>query len=306
MKKKMTVILAALLALTLLAGCTATAAQESQTDVPAVAPENLNAEDVYQAMCRAVAGRTATAFTSRTEMGAKVTAMLMNLDAEMTATTQVKLSGEPFALHSATALEASFFGMDLDENIEVYSMADDTGLTSYFHLDDGDTWYRYHTTMVPTDLLGQYQMTACTADWVPEGLTLGQTDGAYLLSCTYDAASILTAISSPFGELSLRDVDVTGLTLAVTYRVDAETFLPREIQIEYRGIGEVLGDLFSKYAGKMMGGNAANFEADVNSYRETLSDLTYETIEVPQVPQSALENSQDASDFNFWNLMKKS
>lgn len=306
MKKKMTMILAALLALTLLAGCAPATVQETQPDVPAAAPENLTAQDVYQAMCQAVDGRTATSFTSRTEMGAKVSAMMMNMDARMTATTQVKLAGEPFAFHSATALEASFFGMDVNKNIEVYSATDDTGLTSYFSLGDGDAWYRYHTTMVPTDLLGQYQVTACTGDWVPEGMTLAQTEGAYLLNCTYNAEKILTAISSPFGELPLKDVDVSGMSLAVTYRVDSETFLPVEIEIEYRGMSAVIADLISKYAGKMMGGKISDLDADVQSYRETLSDLTYDQIEVPQVPQSALENSQDASDFNFWNFMKKS
>lgn len=307
MKKKMTIALAALLVLTMLAGCTATAAQDTQTGNPAaVVPENLDAEGVYQAMCQAVNGRVATSFTSQTQMGAKVSAMFMDMDASMTATTQVKLAQEPFAYHSATELEASFFGMDLNENIEVYFNTDASGLTSYFHLGDGDTWYRYQTALVPTDMLGQYRVTACTADWVPQGLTLQKVEDAYLLSCTYDAESALTAITSPFGELSLRDFDISGLSLAVTYWVDTETFLPSQIQIEYRGMSAVVADLFSKYAGKMMGGNAANFEADVQSYQETLSDLTYDAVEVPQVPQSALENSKDAKDFNFSDFMKKS
>lgn len=306
MKKKMTMALSLLLAMTLITGCGAAPAQETQGDVPVVAPENLTAEDVYQAMCKAVDGRMATSFTSRTEAGAKISAMMMNMEAEMTATTQVKLSREPFAVHSSTALEATFAGMDLNKNVVIYSAAGDEGLTSYLHLGEEDTWYRHQTTLVPTDLLGQYQVTACTADWVPQGLTLSQAGDDYLLSCTYDADTLLTALTSPFGELSLRDLDVSNLSLQVSYRVDGTTFLPEEITIEYRGMSAVIADLVSKYAGELMGGKISKLEADVQSYRETLSGLTYEPVEVPQAPQSALENSKDVSDFNFWNLLKKS
>lgn len=312
MRRKCVSLIAALLALTMLAGCNKISSDDSAVNVFASGDsvESLDAEGIYEKMQQAVDGRLASAFTATTNMGAKMSAAVLSMEAELTAATDVKLTSEPFAFYSDTTLEASLFGADISESFQAYSRTDDGTSNSYFHVGSSDTWFHQQINAAPTDLLGQYSITGCPSGWVPQNLTLEEqtqivdSRNAYVLSCTFSAADVLSAISSPLGEISLDGMDLTGVQLATTYYVDSETFLPVRIETEYRGIGAVIGDLFNQYAAKMLGNMGTAVEAEVNSYREVLSGLTYGPVEVPLVPEEGVQNSKDAADFNILESLK--
>ena len=303
MKRKMISLIAAVLALTMLAGCSQVSIGESGDSLPVMGtdiPAELDAEGIYEAMKKAVGGRLATSFTSTTEMSADLTAAFLSMGAEVSAVTEIRLCEEPFRFYSASTVSASCFGIDVDESFQIYSSRDNSGLSNYFHLDSADKWLHQKMTMVPTDLLGQYAVTACGGNWKPENLKLtAQTENGYVLTCSFSAEDMLTAVVSPFGELSLDKVDLTGIRLDTVYYVDASTFLPTKIEIAYSGFGEIFTDLCNKYAGQIFNTFGAKFQADVTTYRETLSDLHYDAADIPQVPEAGLQNSTDVAKINI-------
>lgn len=307
MKRKMISLIAALLALTLLAGCSQMPTGESGDSLPVMGTDvqtELDAAGVYEAMQKAVDGRLATSFTSTTEMSADLNAAILSMGAEVSAVTDIRLCEEPFDFYSGSELSASVFGMNISESFQIYSSRDDSGLTNHFHIDSADKWLRQQLTMVPTDLLGQYAVTSCDGNWKPENLTLtGQTGDGYVLKGTFSAEDVLTAMVSPFGELSLDKVDLTGIRLDTVYYVDASTFLPTKIEIAYSGFGEIFTDLFNKYAGQFFNTFGAKVSADVTTYREVLSDLRYDAAEVPQVPEAGVQNSTDVAQFNIMEYL---
>lgn len=309
MKKKMISLIAALLALTMLAGCSQMSAAESGETLPVMGtevPVELDAQGVYDAMKKAVDGRLATSFTSTTEMSADLTAAILSMGAEVSAETQIRLCEDPFKFYSGSSVSASFFGVDIAESFQIYSSRDNSGLTNYFHIDSADKWLRQQLTMVPTDLLGQYAVTSCDGNWKPENLTLtGRMDNGYVLTCTFSAEDVLHAVVSPFGELSLDKVDLTGIRLDTIYYVDASTFLPTKIEIAYSGFGEIFTELFNKYAGQFFNTFGAKVNADVTTYREVLTDLCYDAAEVPQVPDAGVQNSSDVAQFNIMEYLQK-
>lgn len=309
MKRKMLSLIAALLALTMLAGCSAMPTGESGDSLPVMGtdvPVELDAQGVYEAMKKAVDGRLATSFTCTTEMGADMTAAILSMGANISAETDIRLQEEPFRFYSGSAISASILGIDINESLQIYSSRDDSGLTNYFHLDSADKWLRQKLTMVPADLLGQYAVTSCDGNWKPENLALtAQTENGYVLTCTFSAEDVLTAVVSPFGELSLDKVDLTGIRLDTIYHVDASTFLPTKIEIAYSGFGEIFTELFNKYAGQFFNTFGAEVRADVTTYRETLSDLRYDAADVPQVPDAGIQNSTDTAQFNIMEYLQK-
>lgn len=303
MRGRLTALIAVAMMLTVFGGC---AAKESPAPTDFITTMNteplkeLDAPAVYEKMSEAVAGRCATSFTSTTDMGTNLTAGVVTMGAEVAAESDILLSEEPFCYHSDTKLRAVLFGAELAESFRVYSLRDDTGLTTYVHLDGADRWLRQRLTMVPTDLLGQYAVTRCDGNWKPENLTLaGRNEDGYVLKCTYSAEDVLHAITSPFGEISLENVDLSAVHLAVTYHIDAGTFLPTKAEIEYRGIGDVVSDVFNRYSGRIFGDFGAGMRAEVTTYREVLSDLRYDPVEVPAAPPEAAAESGEAADFNI-------
>ncbi|MBR3972349.1 MAG: hypothetical protein IKJ99_00170 [Oscillospiraceae bacterium] len=309
MKRKMFSIVAALLALTMLAGCSQIPTEQSDDSLTVMGtevPAELTAEGVYEAMKQAVNGRLATSFTSTTEMSADLTAAILSMGAKVSAVTDIRLCEDPFRFYSASTIGASCFGIDVDESVQIYSSRDDSGLTNYFHLDSADKWLRQKLTMVPADLLGQYAVTGCDKNWKPENLALtSRTETGYVLTGTFSAEDVLTAVVSPFGELDLSKVDLTGIRLDTVYHVDASTFLPTKIEIAYSGFGEIFTDLFNKYAGQFFNTFGAKVNADVTTYRETLSDLRYDEAEIPEVPEAGVQNSTDIKQFNIMEYINR-
>ena len=289
-----------------LVGCTAPGnAPEATT---AMSDGVLDAAGVWEKMCQAVGGRSASAFTSTIEMGADIDTGLVPLEAGATAVTDLVLSQEPFRYYASTEVQAKLFGKDFAGSFELYTASGSSGLDTYIHLVNGDSWYHQHTSMVPTDLLDQYGITACNGKWTPKNLTLAAEpqslngESVYVLNSSFAASDVLRAINSPVGEISFEKMDLSGLELMVTYYVDTDSYLPVQIDIRYQGIGALIGDLLTKYAGEIMGSMAASLKVDVTTYREVLSGLVYDPVEVPQVPAQGVQNSKDMKEISFSDI----
>lgn len=288
-------------AVTMLTGCAI-----RPEDVPAAAlmttetvAAPLDAAGVWEKMSRSVDGRTASSFTDTIQMGGSLQTGMMNMEAEVTAKTDVMLSEEPYRYYASTNLEGTVLGQSLSEAFRIYSGTDGGEVDRFFERVSSGDWYHHSTARTSGDFLKQYAVTTCSREWFGENLTMEtqelEGEQVYVLKATFAAKDVLNAISSPLGEFSFDGLDVTGLQLEVTYYVDRESFLPLQIGIAYRGIGEVLEDLVGKYAGKMMG---SFLSLEVTTYRQELSNLVYGPVSVPAVPEKGIRESREAEQFN--------
>lgn len=309
MMKRICILLAAALMMLTATGCAGIGGEVmaafDSTESEAIV---LDAEGIWKQMSKAVDGRAASSFRDSVQMGSSLDLAFFSLDTNVYAQTDVILSDDPYGYYAKTNVRASLFGKEISKTFNVYSVTNDSGLDTYFHLDGEDSWYKNHNSMVPTDLLGQYEITACKGNWVPKNLSLAEEHAdlngteSYVLSSTFAASDVLKSISSPVGEISFENVDISGLELQVTYYVDVQTFLPVQIEIRYQGIGAMLGDLINKYAGKVTG-NSIPLDVDVTSYKETLTNISYGDVEMPEVPAEAIQNSKDIKDLDLSAVM---
>ena len=308
MYKKLFALVTAVSMFVSMSGCSASATMEPASEV--ISDGILDARGVWQKMCETVDGRIASSFTSTVEMNASMNAVFNTVETGLTAVTEIALSREPFRYCGRTELKANFFGQDLDGQFSVFAQRDAGGMDTYFHLLDAECWYSKHINLIPTDLLCQYEITTCVDKWTPDRLTLAEATRnlggkeVYVLDSALPADDILKAIATPIGEIALENMSVTGLELQVTHYVDAVTFLPVQIEIQYQGIGAAMGDLFSKYAGRISGGLMSSVDVEVTTYRETLSNLVYEAVNVPCVPAEGVQNSKSISEFDFADILK--
>lgn len=310
MTRKILSLTLALLMVVFAAGCsnTNTDVTPTETSDATGAPAVLDAASLYEKMQEATGGKMATSFTSTTEVGLAVDAGVISMDSGISASTNVKLSADPFALYSETELKASIMAFDLSQKFEVYSQTGDEGVTSYYHLDSADTWLHMRSNADVSKLLSQYAVTGL--NWTPNNLTLAEQTQilndreVYVLSCDFSAQDVLDAVRTPMGEFYLDGVDLSMLKLATVYYVDAATFLPVQIETEFDGIGEALGDKVSEYISQMLSDAGIRVDAEINAYREVLSGLTYDAVMVPTVPEEGAANSQDIADFDMTQVLK--
>ncbi len=308
MKQKIAAMLVAALTLSALTACGGVQ-DASPVFSAGEAVETLDAQSLFLKMRQTINGRMATSLTDKVQIETKIGSGWLSAGAGLTAETQLRLNLEPFACYTSSQITASLMMVELSESVELYSARESQGLSNYYHREKGDTWYHQQITMVPTDLLGQYALTGCKEDWVPRDLTmesqtrLVEDRETYCLKCTYDAQKILSALSSPLGDISLNGLDLSEVKLETTYYVDVETFLPVRIEITYQGmeavIGDVVADLVQEYLGKSL-------NLQIGSYQEILSGIRYDEVEVPTVPEEAVENAREVKDFDILEFLKQS
>lgn len=311
MKQKIAAMLAAALTLSALTACGGVSDQQGAQPAFSAgeAVETLDAQSLFLKMRQTINGRLATSLTDKVEIETKVGTGWLSAGAGLTAETDVRLKQEPFACYTSSRITASLMMVELSESVELYSARENQGLSNYYHREKGDAWFHQQVTMVPTDLLGQYALTECKEDWVPRNLTLDsqtyliEERETYCLKCTYDAEGVLSALSSPLGDISLSGLDLSAVKLETTYYVNVETCLPVRIEIAYQGMSAVIGDVVADFVQDYLG---RSLDLQVGSYQETLSGIRYDEVEVPSAPDEAAEKAREVTDLDISEFLKQS
>ena len=99
---------------------------------------------------------------------------------------------------------------------------------------------------------------------------------------------------------AIKNLDWSTLSAKSVYHVDAETFLPVETSVEIMGIGETMQSILSALLAEMMvelDSAELEFSIDIPTSKMTVKNMVYnEAVEIPAVPQEAIDNAIDADE----------
>ncbi len=209
-------------------------------------------------------------------------------------------------LRSRTAAETEDFEMD-------------GAMVSYAYEATSDTWVRT-TQENYGDMMNQFAgMQQSLAQMPKELMTLAEEQvtvnerACYALTVNMSGDQFQTYMSDYMGTIMsqitgtgemdeeslamMEQMDWTNLRTTCVYHVDAETFLPLEMTMEIKGMGDVLNDLLVSMMGMQTGD--LEFTIDVPTVKMVAKNMVYnEAVEIPALPQEAVENAVDADSLD--------
>lgn len=99
---------------------------------------------------------------------------------------------------------------------------------------------------------------------------------------------------------AIKNLDWSTLSAKSVYHVDAETFLPVEMTVEVLGLGETMQSIMTTLLAELMielDSAELEFTIDVPTFKLAAKNMTYnEAVEIPDVPQEAIDNAIDADE----------
>ncbi len=298
MKKIIALALCLVMVLGLMAGC------EKAMDVKTLA----------QKMDEAAKNQTAAAAKMHLEleMSMAMTGMTMTMGAD--ADMEMKSDLTKNALWMDVDAAVDVLGETQEIGMEIYTdAAEDGSMTMYIYESSTDTWMK--TAMEGfADQVSQMQDSAIVMSDIPqEKMTLAeekQTIGGaecYVLTVDMDGAffadqmkammEVGTEALDQETAAMMEAIDWTKLNAKSVYYVDAKTFQTAQIDLEVLGMGEMMNEVMGTVMAElmaMMGGEEMEITIDVPVFKASITEMTYTGVEVPAVPQEAIDNAVDA------------
>ncbi len=272
----------------------------------------MDVKTLVQKMDEAAKGQTdmAAKLNMELEMTMGVTGMTMTMG--VNADMDMKVNEEAIYMNMDAVME--MLGESQELTMEIYGLMEDDAMTMYMYEGSTDTWVKSVEEQFAgeTETL-QNSITINMSEIPEEKMTLAEEKQlvgdkeCYILTVdldgTYFADVMQTVMGMGTEELDeeskalLENLDWSALNAKTVYSVDAETFIPVKMTGEILGMGQVmnsmLGGLMSDMMG-MLGGEEMEFTIDVPVFRIAMSDVAYGDVQVPAVPQEAIDNAIDA------------
>lgn len=298
MKKIIALALCLVMVLGLMAGC------EKAMDV----------KTLTQKMDEAAKNQTAAGAKMHLEleMSMAMTGMTMTMAAD--ADMEVKTDLTKNALWMDMDATLDVLGETQEIGMEIYTdAAEDGSMTMYIYESSTDTWMK--TAMEGfADQVAQMQESTIVMSEIPqENMTLAeekQTVGGaecYVLTVDMGGAfftdqmkAMMEAGTEALDQETaamMEGIDWSKLNAKTVYYVNAETFQTAQMDLEILGMGEMMNELMGTVMAElmaMMGGEEMEITIDVPVFKASLTEMTYTGIEVPAVPQEAIDNAVDA------------
>lgn len=215
----------------------------------------------------------------------------------------VVMSSYPFALFVETRTDLIMADAELSETTQFYCRNEEGALTGYMHLDALDLWLRSQSEEPPSSLLRVYWLKGYPSGLGSDELVLEEDtqllDGrdVYVMSCNYSGSDVpwyLYESLEPFvGAVSLAGLDLSVVQIPTSYYIDAETFLPVQMEMEFEGMDLLLKQILETQSGNLQIGEMPEALVEVSEYRKVISGICYDAVEVPQVPEEGVRRSTE-------------
>lgn len=314
MKRNLRILTGMLLLLSLLTGCVKLPAQTggqketeqtwTEEETQSAQPEVKDAANLLWRMKNAVSGRYATAYTNSVEIDLRAGTPGLSVKIGSSIDMQVQLCNDPFQMYVETASTAIVADSEMKEVSRVYAQLEEGAPVVYGHVESVDYWYRVAPDARPSELMKYYWMTGIPSGLGPDDLTLApetQTvEGreAYVMTGTYTGEEMFyelySTLTALLGQVSPEQMDLSGVTVQVSYYADAETFLPVQVEMEYEGMEELLSALINN-SGNWYFGSSAQVSAEVETFRAVYTGLCFDTVEVTKVPEEGIGKAMGGS-----------
>ena len=301
MKKIVALALTVVMVLGLLAGC-----GEKPMDVQTLA----------QKMDEVMKGVTAVAAQMGVEMDMTlgITGMSLTMGMDMDADMKYKMDMSAGYVKMKMGIDA--MGQSEVMEVESYFTCEDGKHISYAYNADADAWVKSEEDAAEIQAL-QEQMMGVTmkfSEFPVENMTLAEeqetVDGksCYVLTVNADGTYMQEVMGTMMESLTggalmeqdtamLEQMDWSALGVSMTYHVDAATFLPVQMHAQVQGMGEMMNSLIADVmAEQMLGEGMEGLEMtiDIPAVTVSMTGMAYNDIEVPAVPQDAIDHAVDA------------
>ena len=207
----------------------------------------------------------------------------------------IRASKEPFATYTLTSIGMDMAGFDMDIDVEVYILEENGTLVTYTNY--LGTWSRMDMEMTLEEYLSNSDAAdidtsdVWSGDSMPADMTLDpftqKLEGTevYILRASLTADSIGDVIAGMGVDLG-KDAD--ALTMPVVYYVDTQNYTVLRMEAEM----QVLADALSASLAKSLLGDAEKAGELTLDIPTVVYDLTYGSVEIPALPQEALDQTQ--------------
>ena len=279
----------------------------------------MDLDTLIQKMDEAQKTVTATAMNAEMEMDMEMSITGMTMTMGMDMETEIKTKSDLSAMYMDMKMNVEAMGESEETEMEMYGVMEDGVMVSYVYEATSDTWIRT-TQENYGDMINQFAgLQQSLGQFPKELMTLAEEQvtvndrACYALTVNMEGEQFQTYMSDYMGTMmsqltgtgeldeetmgSMDELDWSGMSAICVYHVDAETFLPLEMDMEIMGLGDVMNDLLGEL---MMGLDASElgemeFSIDVPTVKLAAYNVVYnEAVEVPAVPQEAVENAVDA------------
>lgn len=235
---------------------------------------------------------TSARMEAELEMSAGV--LGVSLETGMAVNMDLVMSAEPYRAYLDTELVMSIFGQDLSQTMQTYIQSEGDALTTYTYAGRG--WTK--TVLEPSarETGGQLDLEWLKAKPVEE-LTLEEetrtVDGreVYVLSCTINGAELQQLLETMGNAGVSGETDISVLSVPAVFYIDAETFLPVRLELELRGMNEIVSEMIGKALEFDL--STLGLELEIDEVRILCRDLGYDPVEVPAVPQEAIGSAKE-------------
>lgn len=303
MKRKLALLLAVLLCVSCLAGCTGSnllamlPLQEKEDSGEVVAgpvPEKMTAQDLYGKLRYAVSTKNVNVYTMDTCVDMMIAPFGIPVKGDLVNSMQVHKSADPYGVNVLTTAISRYMNQEQITEAADYYRREDGKLICYSCVESMDYYERREVDALPSEILsyydiGSYMVIDPEELWLEENMVM--LDGREMYVLCYS----LTGLQQ-FGMTGDKQMDAAlhELQMPVRFFVDAETFVParREILLED---AEAFTRILLEYTvGSDYAHDLEFMDISVREFKIVFHSFTYGEIEVPLIPKSVLDGCYGA------------
>lgn len=291
MKKITALLLAVVLVLGMLSGC----------------QEKMTAQTLAEKMTEVGTAVTESSGKMSLEMVLNMSMTGFSMDYGVKLAADYAMINDPVACFVDATMTMEAMGTSESYDMQIY-VGEENGETVMYDYDGAtETWTRSVSDSVG-EAKGMTNVVAIDLESLPaeslvlaeEKQTIGERE-VYVLTATVTGDQMnemmagmmenMTAATDAETAALLEELDFSALTAVVNYYVDCENYQTLQMDMEIQGFGDVLNSLFATLMGEAMGVDAEEYgiTMDITTLKASMTDLVYENVEVPTVPQEAID-----------------
>jgi len=262
---------------------------EAPTETTQPAKPAMTASELYQKVRGATGGTRANQYSQTTRANIRVGADGVFLRTESTTTKRVILSGMPCTVNVETESFAKSMDMEIEQLLHEYYRLENGKMVLYYYIDTLELYGKEILDVDPYDVLMGFSVAEFSY-FEPDNLALAEEpeelEGKEVYALSYTIP--LWYFTGTTGDTQ-RDTLLQDQHVLHTCYVDAETFLPLQIEASFSEVDESLADLLMLTYGNVYAEDLESVEIQINELTITAKDMVFEPVEVPAIPEEVLQ-----------------
>ncbi len=275
----------------LLSGCETTPKEHEKMTAKELVTEMYAAINEQEITYEAIDIGMDASFGTKTDGFSMSLGLLLDLELEQW------ISPEPFAGYRKGTMKLEALTQDYEYALEDYLLEEDGKIVSYSYNGMTDEWTKEESALAPSDYYNEYfsQVAHLEPDFEnaslqEETVTLNEKEAYVLLTeCSGEDVKELLDNLGFFEDFDFQ-VSVEALKelkLPLSCYIDAETYLPLQIELEPTGMAELVKELFTSEIEFSEETTEEEYLTEVEECHLIIKDISFNHQEIPSVPENA-------------------